>query len=276
MHLQMITIYCVCDDFLKAKGHKDHEQTQMTSAEVMTTLLVACWFFGGNLPCACAFLEEGKFISTMLSESRLNRRLHRFVPEDWGAVLTRLTELRAKETTFVIDRCPVPVCRFTRRFRSRLYPYETENPAYVGHCHAKEKDYYGLKAHTVTTASGRPVEVLLLCARSHDLTGMKELTLDLPEGATLYGDKAYNDYKYEDRLAEKREIALQPIRKKNSKRGYEVEVAKTVSKSRKRIETTFSGISALLPRKIHAVTQRGLEIKVMATFVAYAILGVAS
>ncbi len=49
-----------------------------------------------------------------------------------------------------------------------------------------------------------------------------------------------------------------------------------VSKARKRIETTFSGVSALLPRKIHAVTQRGFEIKVMAAFAASAILGVAS
>ena len=42
MHLQMITIYCVCDDFIKSKVHRDHGQTQMTSAEVMTILLVVC------------------------------------------------------------------------------------------------------------------------------------------------------------------------------------------------------------------------------------------
>ena len=39
--IEIITIYCVCDDFLKSKGHQGHDQTQMTSAEVMTTLLVA-------------------------------------------------------------------------------------------------------------------------------------------------------------------------------------------------------------------------------------------
>ena len=184
MHLEMITVSCVCDDFLKSKGHLDHDQTQMTSAEVMTTQLVACWFFGGNLRRACAYLDEGNFMPRLLSESRLNRRLHRFALEDWGAVLAQLTEL-APDDTFLIDSCPVPVCRFTRASRCRLYPLEGENPAYVGHCYAKEEDDYGLKAHVVTTASGRPVEVLLLCARSHDLTGMKELDLNLPEGATL-------------------------------------------------------------------------------------------
>jgi hypothetical protein len=39
MHLKIITIYCLCADFLIAYGHKDEAQTQMTSAEVMTTAL---------------------------------------------------------------------------------------------------------------------------------------------------------------------------------------------------------------------------------------------
>ena len=275
MHLQIITIYCVCDDFLKSRNHQDNGQTEMSSAEVMTTLLVACWFFSGNLRRACAYLREGGFMPTLLAESRLNRRLHRFTPDDWQAVLTFLAA-QGQEDTFLLDSCPVPVCRFTRRFRCRLYPYERDNPAYQGHCHAKQEDYYGLKAHAVTTASGRPVEVLLLCARSHDLTGCKEMTLPLPHGATLYADKAYNDYGFEDRLAQERGIKLQPIRKTNSKRHYAPQVAQIVSKARKRIETSFSQISALLPRKIHAVIPRGFEIKVMATFVVYAILGVAS
>ena len=274
MHLQIITIFCVCDDFLKARLHKEDAQAQMTDAEVMTTLLVACKFFHGTLRHACAYLTEGGFIPRMLCESRLNRRLHRFAPEDWQAVLTFLTaQAQEPEPTFLLDSCPVPVCRYTRRFRSRLYPYEADNPAYAGHCHAKDEDYYGLKAHTVTTADGRPVEVLLLCARGHDLTGCKEMTLPLPDGATLYADKAYNDYAYEDRLANERGITLKPIRKTNSRRRYAPDVARVVSKTRKRIETTFSRVSDMLPRKIHAVIARGLEIKVMATFVVYAILG---
>ena len=272
MHVQIITFYCVCDDFLKARQHKEDAQTEMTDAEVLTTVLVACGLFHGNLRRACAHLTEGGFMPKMLCESRLNRRLHRFTPQDWQQLLTFLTAA-TPETTFLLDSCPVPACRYTRRFGSRLYPYEKQNPAYAGHCHAKDEDYYGLKAHVLTTASGCPVEVLLLCARSHDLTGCKEMTLSLPEGATVYADKAYNDYAYEDRLASERGITLQPIRKTNSKRRYTPDVAALVSKTRKRIETTFSQVSAMLPRKIHAVIARGFEIKVMATFVDYAILG---
>ena len=274
MHLQIITFYCVCDDFLKARGHTDAPQTEMTDAEVLTTVLVACGLFHGNLRRACAHLRDGGFMR-MLCESRLNRRLHRFTPQDGQALLTFLTAA-IPETTFLLDSCPVPACRWTRRFRSRLYPYQKENRAYVGRCHAKDEDYYGLKAHVLTTASGCPVEVLLLCACGHDLTGCKEMALDLPPGSTLYADKAYNDYAYEDRLASERGIALQPIRKTNSKRRYPPDVAALVSKTRKRIETTLSRVSEMLPRKIHAVIPQGFEIKVMATFVAYAILKVAS
>lgn len=37
MLLQIITIYCLCDEFLTAYGYQDDPQAQMTTAEVMTT-----------------------------------------------------------------------------------------------------------------------------------------------------------------------------------------------------------------------------------------------
>ena len=129
-----------------------------------------------------------------------------------------------------------------------------------------------MKAHTVVAASGRPVEVVLLCGCSHDLTGMKEMALPLPAGATVYADKAYTDYAYEDQLQADRKITLLPIRKGNHKRQHAAEVAKTLSRRRKRIETTFSQITAKLPRRIHAVIPAGFESKVLATFVAFAII----
>jgi hypothetical protein len=119
--------------------------------------------------------------------------------------------------------------------------------------------------------SGRPVEVLLLCGCSADLTGLKEMDINLPEGAQLYADKAYTDYDYETDLKDQNKITLLPIRKSNSTRAHEEEVAKTLSQGRKRIETTFSQMSAKLPRRIAAVTAAGLESKVLALFVALAI-----
>src|SRR5688572_25124887 len=51
---QILAIYCVCHDFLKALHHREDRQQKMTAAEVMTTALVAMFFFGGNFEISLA------------------------------------------------------------------------------------------------------------------------------------------------------------------------------------------------------------------------------
>ena len=48
MDTQIVAVYCLCDDLLKAMHHVEDPQCQMSDAEVMTTALVAALFFGGN------------------------------------------------------------------------------------------------------------------------------------------------------------------------------------------------------------------------------------
>ncbi len=205
----------------------------------------------------------------MLSESQFSRRRHRITSEDWQALLRWLAEEHPAET-FVIDSCPLPVRHKRRAAKSRLY--QNADKSCWGYCAAKEEYFYGLKAHTIVAASGRPVEVVLLCGCSHDLTGMKEMTLPLPEGATLYADKAYTEYADEDELKADRKIVLLPIRKSNAKRQHDAKLAKTIRYRRKRIETTFSQITTKLPHRLRAATPSGFESKVLALFVAFAIL----
>jgi hypothetical protein len=52
------TIYCLCDDFLKAMRHRDDPQVLMSTAEVMTVPLVAAAHFGGNIDTTRLFLYE--------------------------------------------------------------------------------------------------------------------------------------------------------------------------------------------------------------------------
>lgn len=269
MHIEIMTFYRTCDAYLQDKGFHDDPQAQMTTVEIVTTMLVAAWFFANNLRLARQAMTEMGIVVRMLSESQFCRRRQRIAPEDWQAILTRLAE-ECPADTFVIDSCPLAVCHPRRAARSRLY--RDEGGAYWGYCAAKDEYFYGLKAHTLVTLSGRPVEVLLLCGCSHDLVGMKEMTLSLPEGARIYGDKAYTDYEYEDKLQTKKKLTLLPLRKSNAKRQHPPEVAAVLSHDRKRIETTFSQIVAKLPRRIHAVKATGWESKVLAAFVAFAIL----
>ncbi len=44
--------------------------------------------------------------------------------------------------------------------------------------------------------------------------------MNLAEGSTIYADKQYNDYHYEDLMEEAASIRMRPLRKKNSKRPF--------------------------------------------------------
>jgi hypothetical protein len=62
MNLEIITIYCVCDDLLISIGYKDDPQCQMSTSEIMTTALVASSYFSGNHEKSRQFLKEYGYI----------------------------------------------------------------------------------------------------------------------------------------------------------------------------------------------------------------------
>jgi hypothetical protein len=90
----------------------------------------------------------------------------------------------------------------------------------------------------------------------------KDLELDLPERSIIYADKAYTDYDYQD-LLEGVGLHLKTQRKENSKRpmtAWEEFLGKPVRQS---IETVLSVLSSMLSKKIHAVTPRSFELKIV-------------
>ena len=48
MDTQIVAVFCLVDDILKAMRHREDEQCQMSDAEVMTTAIIAALYFGGN------------------------------------------------------------------------------------------------------------------------------------------------------------------------------------------------------------------------------------
>jgi hypothetical protein len=105
------TIYCLCDDFLKAIGHRDDLQAVMSTAEVMTVPLVAAAFFGGNIEASRSFLDEYGYIEKAISKSRLNRRIHAIEPKLWR-VLFELLAQAFKERKTPIRRTWWTPCRW--------------------------------------------------------------------------------------------------------------------------------------------------------------------
>jgi Transposase DDE domain len=272
MQEKIITIYCVCADFLAAYGFQDDPQTQMTTAEVMTVVLVAATFFVGNQERSRLFLKEYGYMPKMLSKSRLNRRLHALPDTLWQALFSLLAEIVKQtnpEQIYLVDSLPVPVCDNIRIFRCHLY----QDEAFRIRVASKKRYIYGLRVHLLISSSGQPVELVLAPASVGDITAFRSLPLDLPAGAEIHADAAYTDYLFEDTLAQVAEVHLIAHRKSNSTRPHPGFVAYLSDRARKRVETTFSQIAACFGRNIHAVTPRGFELKVFLTVLAYAIVG---
>jgi hypothetical protein len=272
MQDEIITIYVVCDDYLKAVNYRDDSQAVMTTAEVMTTALVAARYFKNCIEPCRVWLQEAGWIRSMLSASRLNRRLYMIPEWVWLGLFRALAEIHQASNDgqeYVVDSMPVAVCDNYRIRRCRLY----QSAAFHGYIASKKRYFYGLRLHVVVTAQGHPVEVLLAPAADADIAAFRRLSLDLPEGATIYGDKAYTDYAYEDLLNEDTALTLVALRKRNSKRPRPGWLSYICQHVRKRIETSFSQIADCFAKRIYAITPRGVELKAFLAVLAYSICG---
>lgn len=268
MEEEITTTYCICYDFLRAIGYKEQPQSQMNTAEILTTALVAAYYFGGNHETSRIFLQEHRYILRMLSKSQFNRRLHQIPEELWRCIfgiLAQIAHASNPTKTYLIDSFPVPVCQNIRIQRCRIYPEER----FRGRQVSKKVYFFGLKVHLLVSESGIPVEIFLSAGSYSDTSTLYDFEFNLPKGSYIYGDKAYNVYEVEDELTQ-RDIHLMPIRKKKSHRGYEFPIEQGIRYVRKKIESYFSVIQQRFPKHIHAVTAKGFELKTILFVLAYA------
>jgi hypothetical protein len=132
----------------------------------------------------------------MLGKSRYNRRWHRS-GEMFLALFFQLGEKWKQlncQSIYMIDNLPVAVCDNYRIQRCHIYQHE----AFRGFQPSKKRYFYRLKIHLMITETSQPVEFYLTPGGYGDTSALKLYTFDLPEGAKLTGDKAYNDYEVED------------------------------------------------------------------------------
>ena len=269
MELQIVAMYFFADEVLKANHFHDDPQVHMTTAEIMTVVLTASQFFYGNQRRAMDFLREHHYISHFLSESHFNRRLHRIPIEMWQLFFSTLAEYFKKNHSSqedAVDSFPIPVCDNIRIFKSKIFSEEK----YRGYIANKKRFFYGIRAHIVVTTNQEPVEFIFAPGAENDMQVFKRFDLDLPSDATIYADKAYNSYFDEDFLKENG-IAFVAERKLNAKRQLSGCLKYLQNYWRKRIETTFSRITALFPKTIHAVTSRGFELKAFLFVLTYSL-----
>lgn len=270
MEKEIITIHVLCDELVTALDIPEDPQDTIGIAQVMTVQLTAARFFHGNINQSRLFLEEHNYIRPMLSESRLNRRLHAIPTRVWealGHILAATFKATNPAQEYCLDSFPIPVCDNIRIRQCHLYQGET----YRGYIASKRRYFYGLRVHMIVTSSGAPVEFVLRPGAEADVTVFKDLNFDLPPNARCYADKVYNDYDHEALLLEALGIHFEPLRKRNSTKETSYLNEHYKATIRKRIETSFSQITALFPKSIHAVTARGFELKVICFILAFGI-----
>lgn len=264
---EIIAIYAITDDLLKAIGHKDDIRREMSDAEIITTALVAAIFFYGNHSKACSYMKDHKLIPQMLEKSRFNRRLHNvsMLINDLFHQVGMILKESSDCTEYLLDSFPVPMCDNIRIFNVKLIKSEE----YRGYIASKKRYFYGVRVQLLTTRSGIPVEFVFMPGSASDVRALNSLPLNLPLGSEVYSDAAYTDYTCEDDLFDSSQIELKVMRKKNSKRKDQPWEQYIKQCTRHYIETVFSAITCLFPKSIHAVTYDGFLLKIEAFIFAY-------
>lgn len=263
---QTITIYCFIDDFFRAIGRKDDAHCKINDAELLTTALLSARYFHGNLHSAYGYMQAHHGVRR-IDKSGFIRRLHGLRDQLlalFSALGQSIKELNTS-CAYLIDSFPVAVCDNIRIAGCHLLQSE----AYRGKCVSKRRYFYGFRVQVITTLEGVPVQFYIHAGSFVDITAFKAMELELPEGSCLYADAGYTCYEVEDLLEECDQVQLRCCRKSNSKRKDEPHMAFLKDCYRKRIETTFSGITGFFPKKIHAVTAEGFILKLILFIFAY-------
>jgi len=259
----IVTAYCVIEDILKASKYQDDTRTSISAAEILLVAVVAAKYFQNHHERAlCILIKLGDI--PRLSISRFNRRLHAL--RDWlYDIVGLLAEIFAHGEAFIIDSRPVPVCKRARARRCK----KVRGKAYCGYCAAKKEKFFGWRLHLICDPDGVPVAFDLLPASEQDITPLHELTANLPEGASVFGDKGYISAEDARTILDEVGIRIVAIPRKNMPANswadeYDMRFY------RKRIETVYSQLESMGIQALHARTNIGFDLKVWASLLALA------
>ena len=266
---QIITIFCICDEAVKCINFQDSSQYKMSTSEVMTFAITSALVYGCDYKKSRLVCSNFKFFKKILSHSQLVRRVHQIPNCLWYMVFYSLqVYLRnTKNYCFIVDSFPVKAYENHKSFRARIF----KKKEYHGYTASKKQYFFGIKVHMVVDSDGIPIEFIFTPGNCSDILALKNMTLDLPKGSLILGDKAYNNYSFEDALMVQNGISLVAKRKFNQKRQHSEELSQLLRKERNKVETVFSSIISRMPRYIKARTEKGFCLKIIFLILAYMI-----
>ena len=267
MNEQAIAIFSICDEIVKSFGFPDNPQHKMSNAEIMTFALISALHYHADYRTTRLVSISCKYFSNILSYSRLVRRIHAIPEHMWFMVFYILQMYLRKSDSafFVVDSFPVKAYENHKSFRAKIF----RDKEFHGYTASKKQYFFGIKVHMIVDEMGIPIEFCFTPGSTSDIGGLKELPCELPKGATLFADRAYNSYSLEDDLNEMAEIRLVPRRKDNLSRQHSPCLEYILNNTRNRIETVFSSIVSRMPRYIRAKTEKGFYLKIFFFIIAY-------
>lgn len=266
---QAIYLFVFLDDILKSMGQQTDKRAQVQDSEIITTALIAALHYGGNHADAIGFVKETGLMPRMLSESRFNRRWHQLADLSVQLFFQLGQVIMSLDTvlTYRVDSFPVKCCHNIRIKRSKLFKGEQ----YRGYNASKREYFYGIKVFVITNADNKPVEYTFTPGAWAEIEGFRQLPLQLPALSLLFGDSAFTDYTHEEDMKLGQNIEMKIARKKNAKQQHAPWWNYLITLERKPIESTFSELTALMARKIHATSQKGFLLKVVMMLFAHLI-----
>jgi hypothetical protein len=257
----IVTGFVVIDDLLILMNHQDDSRAEVSDSEIIIVAVVAAKYFQNHQERALSLMKRLKYIRS-LSISRFNRRLHDLLTELWQ-LAEWLGDLLAQGTVFIIDTMPLPVCKLARAMRCK----KVQGRAFYGYCASKDEHYFGWQLHLVCNAAGVPVSFQVLPARWDELVPVQELLANLPEGSQIVADKGYISYKDEILAYLTGNVRLIPQYRKNM-RGNSRKDAALIRAHRSMIETVNSQLEKMGLQRLHARTNEGFALKVLASLIA--------
>lgn len=165
----------------------------------------------------------------------------------------------------IIDSMPIPVCKFARAYFSKCF----NDISSYGYCASQKETYYGLKLHALVTVDGFISDFFLTSAGVDDRSAVFELTENKPS-IKIIADKGYVDELLKCQLEDERNILLLSLKRKNSRNPLEKQLRNVLSKTRRRIETTFSQLAEQFNiNKVKAKSKWGLMLRITIKILAH-------
>lgn len=210
------------------------------------------------------FLESLEYspFKELPDRSRYSRRAKGLKLLTEKLTLRIFKKLRVEKSKIrVIDATPVPVIRYARAKRRKIFTDKTK--VSIGYCASQKTYYCGVKLNLLVNRNGIPCIYSLTAANHHDLIGAKQIIKEQNlKGLVLIGDKGYLMKEGEkNELKQKRLIQLVAPYRRNQKEKNTKKEKKLLS-YRKIIETVNSqlkdqmGLERLRAKSYQGLTSR--------------------